>query len=177
MRRASTQASASRKRVAKLSVPSQTMSWAATRAKALSESSRVRWVSMVTPGLMARAAAAAVSTLGWPMPAVVWAIWRCQIGKFQQVVVDQADMADAGGGEIEQQRAAETPGADHQHAGGAQFRLAGAADLGEQDMAGIAADFVRFEIDVHAADMAPAAAVTNGASARPRHVVIRDHGS
>ena len=53
-----------------------------------------------------------------------------------------AERADAGRGEIEQHRRAEPAGADHQHARAAERRLAGAADLAQHDVAGIAFEFV-----------------------------------
>ena len=65
-----------------------------------------------------------------------------QIGQRHRVVVDDADHADAGGGEILQQRRAEAAGADHQHARRLEFLLAGAANLAQHEMAGIAFDFL-----------------------------------
>ena len=65
-----------------------------------------------------------------------------QVGQRHGVVVDHAERADAGGGEIHQHRRAEPAGADHQHRGGLQRRLAGAAHLAQHDMAGIAFEFV-----------------------------------
>ena len=72
-----------------------------------------------------------------------------QVGQLDPVVVDEADMADAGGGEIEQEWAAEAAGADHQHPRRAQLRLADAADLAEQDVPGVAVDLMLVEIEVH----------------------------
>ena len=63
-----------------------------------------------------------------------------QVGEIDRVVVDHAQSADAGGGEILQERRAEPAGADHQHARGDQPRLADAADLGQHDVARVAAD-------------------------------------
>ena len=63
-----------------------------------------------------------------------------QVGEIDPVVVDHAQGADAGGGEILQERRAEPAGADHQHARGDQPRLAHAADLGQHDVARVAAD-------------------------------------
>ena len=87
-----------------------------------------------------------------------------QVGEIEQIVVNQADGADPGRGQIEQQRAAEPAGADDQHPGLTQFGLSDAADLGEQDMAGIAPDLVRIEIEVHARDMASATTRTKASA-------------
>ena len=73
-----------------------------------------------------------------------------QVGQLDDVVIDQAERADAGGGEIQRQRTAKPAGADHQHTRLAQTRLAGAADLGEQDVARVALDLVFAEL--HAAE-------------------------
>ena len=72
-----------------------------------------------------------------------------EIGDFDAVVVHQPDRSDAGGGQIQRQWRPQPPGADDQHLGGLEFRLPGAADLLEQNVAGIAADFVFAEIEVH----------------------------
>ena len=60
-----------------------------------------------------------------------------QVRKAHRIVVDDADRADAGGGEIERDRAAEPARADDQHARRLEALLAGAADLGEHDVAGV----------------------------------------
>ena len=65
-----------------------------------------------------------------------------QIGQRHDVVIDHAERADAGGGEIHQRRRAEAAGADHQHGRFLQRGLAGAADLAQHDMAGVAFEFV-----------------------------------
>ena len=65
-----------------------------------------------------------------------------QVGQIDHIVVDQPDRADAGGGEVEQHRRAEAARPDDQHARGEQLRLAGAADLRQQDMARVALDLV-----------------------------------
>ena len=61
-----------------------------------------------------------------------------QVGEADHVVVDDADRADPGGGEIERHRRAEPAGADDQHARRLEALLAGAADLGEHDVARVA---------------------------------------
>ena len=68
-----------------------------------------------------------------------------QVGEADRVVVDDAEGADAGGGEVEERRAAEAAGADDEHAGGLQALLAGAADLVQHDVAGVAGELVRVE--------------------------------
>ena len=72
-----------------------------------------------------------------------------QVRQLQPVVVDDADGANAGGGEIQRERRAKPAGADHQHAGGLQLCLADAAHVLQQDVPGVAADFVFGEIEVH----------------------------
>ena len=65
-----------------------------------------------------------------------------QIGQRDDVVIDRAERADAGRGEIHQRRRAEAAGADHQHRGFLQGGLAGAADLAQHDMAGVSFEFL-----------------------------------
>ena len=65
-----------------------------------------------------------------------------QVGQRHDVVIDRAQRADAGRRQIHQNRRAETAGADHQHGSLLQRRLAGAADIAQHDMAGVALDFV-----------------------------------
>ena len=65
-----------------------------------------------------------------------------QIGQRHDVVIDHAERADAGRRQIHQHRRAEAAGADHQHGGLLQRRLAGAADVAQHDMAGVAFEFV-----------------------------------
>ncbi|ESX42504.1 hypothetical protein X764_11125 [Mesorhizobium sp. LSHC440A00] len=64
-----------------------------------------------------------------------------QIGQRDNIVVDDAKRADACGSEIFQHRRAEAAGADHQHSRPLQPLLAGAADLRQHDVAGIAFEF------------------------------------
>ena len=58
-----------------------------------------------------------------------------QVGELDHVVVDDADAADAGGGEVEEHRRAEPAGADDQRRAGAQRVLAPLADLFEDELA------------------------------------------
>ena len=68
-----------------------------------------------------------------------------QIRQRHAVVVDHAERADAGGGEIEQHRRAQAAGADHQHARGLELGLARPADFAQHDVAGIAFEFFGIE--------------------------------
>ena len=65
-----------------------------------------------------------------------------QVRQRHDVIVDNAQRADAGGGKIEQHRRTETAGADHQHARRLQLRLSGAADLAQHDVARITFQFL-----------------------------------
>ena len=58
-----------------------------------------------------------------------------EVGDVDDVVVDDADRADARGGEVERGRRAEAAGAEQQHLGVEQLLLALGADLGEQEVA------------------------------------------
>ena len=66
-----------------------------------------------------------------------------QIGQRNDVVIDHTERADPGGGEIHQRRRTEAARADHQHGRLFQCRLAGAADLAQHDVAGVAFELVR----------------------------------
>ena len=63
-----------------------------------------------------------------------------QVGFVDGVEVDQADGADAGSGEVERERRAEAAGADAEDLGGLELLLALHADLGEDEVAGVAGD-------------------------------------
>ncbi len=65
-----------------------------------------------------------------------------QIRQRHDVIVDNAERADAGGGEIKQHRRAETAGADDQHARPAQRGLTRAAYLAQYDVARVTLQFV-----------------------------------
>ena len=65
-----------------------------------------------------------------------------QIGQRDDIVIDHAQRADAGGRQIHQDRRAEAAGADHQHGRLLQRGLAGAADFAQYDMAGVALELV-----------------------------------
>ena len=63
-----------------------------------------------------------------------------KVGFVDDVEVDEADGAYAGGSEIEGERGAEASGADAEDLGGLEFLLAFHADLGEDEVAGVAGD-------------------------------------
>ena len=58
-----------------------------------------------------------------------------QVRGFEPVAIDDAEPADAGAREVLQHRHAEAAGADHQHRGGAQARLARGAHFAQRDLA------------------------------------------
>ena len=64
-----------------------------------------------------------------------------QIGQRNRVVIDDAERADAGGGEIFEHRRAEPAGADHQHPRALQPLLPRTADLRQHDVARVALQF------------------------------------
>ena len=61
-----------------------------------------------------------------------------QVGDVDDVVVDDAERADAGGGEVERGRRAQAAGAEQQDLGVEQLPLALDADLGQQEVARVA---------------------------------------
>ena len=61
-----------------------------------------------------------------------------QVGDVDHIVVDEADRAHAGRGEVERGRRAQATGAQQQHLGVEQLLLALGADLGEQEVARVA---------------------------------------
>ena len=68
-----------------------------------------------------------------------------QVGEADPVVVDDGEGADAGGGEVEERRAAKAAGADNEHARGLEALLTGAADLVQHDVAGVAGELFGIE--------------------------------
>ena len=61
-----------------------------------------------------------------------------EVGLLDRVVIDDGEAADAGAGQILQHRTAEAAGADDQDRRGSEPRLAGGADFGQHDLAGVA---------------------------------------
>ena len=65
-----------------------------------------------------------------------------QVGERHDIIVDDAERADAGRSQIHQSRRAEPAGADHQDRCPLQRRLPGTADIAQYDVAGVALQFV-----------------------------------
>ena len=82
------------------------------------------------------------SALGRPTSACRVEDLALEIGKIHRVEIHDADLADAGGGEIHGDGRAEAARADAQHAGGADFLLAGQPDFGQNQVPRVAPDFV-----------------------------------
>ena len=93
-------------------------------------------------GLIARRCSSADSTLERPTSAFVCRIWRWRLRDVDGVEVDDADLPDAGGGQVQRDRRAEPAGADHQHARVEQLALPGAADVGQDDVARVPLDLI-----------------------------------
>ena len=72
------------------------------------------------------------------MSRVRCAIWRWRFESADPVVIDDAERADPRRRQIKDERAAETTCADHQHAGGPEPRLPGAAHFAQHDVPRIA---------------------------------------
>ena len=95
---------------------------------------------------MRATASRALSTFGRPTDAVSWMTWRCRLDSDDRVVIDDAERADPGRGEILDERRAEPAGADDQHPRRLQLLLPRPADIGEHDMAGVTGDFFRRQV-------------------------------
>jgi hypothetical protein len=65
-----------------------------------------------------------------------------QVGEFHRVEIEDAEFADAGGGQIHGDGRAEPARPDAEHAGGANFPLALQPDFGQTQMPRVAADVV-----------------------------------
>ena len=63
-----------------------------------------------------------------------------QVGEIDDVEIDEAEFADAGRGEIQTERRAESTGADQQHLGVLELELTFHADLGHDQVAAVAQD-------------------------------------
>ena len=66
-----------------------------------------------------------------------------QIGQRDDVVIDQSDGADTGRSQILQNRRAQSAGPDDQHPCRLQLLLAGSAEILQDDVAGVAFQFLR----------------------------------
>ena len=65
-----------------------------------------------------------------------------QVGEIDHIKIHQPDPADAGGGEVHADRRPQAARADAQNAGALEFLLTGHPDLGKDQVAGVAANFV-----------------------------------
>ncbi len=133
-----TVASFNRYRVGKLSTPSTTMSQPSMISTMLEASRRVAYLTTLTSGLRSR-----IASFGGVDLEVTDAPRRVddlalQVGDVDHVVVDDADRADAGGGEVERGRRAEPACAEQEHLGVEQLLLTVGADLGQQQVAAVA---------------------------------------
>ena len=91
-----------------------------------------------------------------------------QVAALDAVVVDQRQVADAGGGEIQRGRRAEPARADQQDTAGAQPSLPVLADLGQRQLARIP-----FPVEIATACAAVSSANLRVASARARRATDR----
>ena len=69
-----------------------------------------------------------------------------QVGLVHGVELDDAERADAGGGQVEQRRAAEPTGPDHQHPRVLQSLLPDHADVGDDQVPAVATNLVAGEL-------------------------------
>ena len=98
----------------------------------------MRCSTTLTSGLSASIVFRADSVLGWPTRVGVVDHLALQVRLVDLVVVDQAERADAGRGQIEGRGSAQAAGADQQHLGVEHLELALDADLGKQGVARVA---------------------------------------
>ena len=82
------------------------------------------------------------SVLGRPTSGGAVEDLALEVGEVHGVEIHDAELADAGGGEIHGDGRAEPARADAQHAGGANFLLARQPDFGQNQVPRVAADFV-----------------------------------
>ena len=96
----------------------------------------------LTYGLVSATDAAADSTLGLSDVGLPVDDLALQVGLVDDVVVDDAERADAGRGEVEQRGTAEPAGADHEHLGVLESLLARHPDVGDDQVTAVAAYLV-----------------------------------
>ena len=94
---------------------------------------------------MAAMVSAAESSFLRPTSAVRVKDLALQIGKINNIEIDNAERADAGGGQVQRQRRAQPAGADAQHSRLLQLELPLHADLGHDEVARVAQDLVVVE--------------------------------
>ena len=110
--------------------------------RAFADVSRTWCISTLTFGLMAFSRSLADSTFGLPIPAVSCRICLCRLLASTSSPVDDAEGADAGGGEIHGGRRPEAAGADAHHPRGLEPPLPVDADVGQDDVPGVAGQFL-----------------------------------
>ena len=69
-----------------------------------------------------------------------------QVARVDDVEIDQAQRADAGRGQVERERRAETAGANAEHARSLEFLLALDANFGQDEMARVAGEIVASQL-------------------------------
>ena len=99
---------------------------------------RTWYLTTFTSGLSAWIVSSAESTLGDADPVGRVDHLALEVGEVDDVVVDDPERADAGRGEVQRGRRAETAGAEQQDLGVEQLLLALDADLGDQQVARVA---------------------------------------
>ena len=106
-------------------------------------SRRVWYLTTSTSGLSALIVSSAESTFGTPTRLGRVDHLALEVREVDDVVVDDAERADAGGREVERGRRAEAAGAEQQDLRVEQLLLALGADLGEQQVAASSARAAR----------------------------------
>ncbi len=137
-----TQAALTANRVAKSSVPSSTTSKPAIRPSALSSleprahalDRHVRIERRQPPGRRLDLDDTHIGGLEQHL--------ALQIGHLDDIGIDQPQMADASGGEVQRRWGAQAARPDDEHLGGLQRLLPGAADLAQDQVAGVALDLI-----------------------------------
>ena len=99
---------------------------------------RVWYLTTLTSGFSAWIVSSAESTFGHADPLGVVDHLALEVRQVDLVVVDDPERADAGGRQVQRRRRAEAAGAQQQHLGVEQLLLALDADLGDQQVAGVA---------------------------------------
>ena len=98
-----------------------------------------------TSGLMAWRRSLADCSFGRPTSARAVQDLALQVAEIDDVEVHEAESADAGGGEVQSQRRAETAGTDQQHPAGLEAFLSLHADFRHDEVAAVAFGFVGAE--------------------------------
>ena len=128
--------------MAKLSVPSTIRSYCAKMSITLSLSSRTSCTTTLTSGLTSAIDSCADCGLGLADVGLAVDDLALQVGLVDGVELDDAERADPGRGQVQQRRAAQPAGPDHQHPGVLQPLLPVHADVGDDQVPAVAADLV-----------------------------------